>query len=95
MTNWSRFTLTAYPKLKHKGKANGRIDYVELSATSSAGNRDRVWRVDEWFLTKLFSVIESPELVTDIICELRAGNSVTFPNDYSGAQLTVRFSHGF
>ena len=87
MPNWNRFHLTARPKLTRKGKANGQIDYVEFSATSSDGNADRVWRIDEWYLTALFYIFESPELVTDIISELRAGNSVTFPDDYSGTQL--------
>jgi hypothetical protein len=87
MANWSRFQLTARPKLTRNGKANGQIDYVEFSATSSEGNTARVWRIDEWYLTALFNIFESPELVTDIISELRAGNSVTLPGDYSGTQL--------
>ena len=87
MANWSRFRLTARPKLTRNGKANGQIDYVEFSATSNEGNADRVWRIDEWYLTALFNIFESPELVTDIISELRAGNAVTFPDDYSGTQL--------
>ncbi len=86
MANWNRFRLTARPELTRKGKANGQIDYVEFSA-SSEGNADRVLRIDEWYLTALFNIFESPELVTDIISELRAGNSVTFPDDYSGTQL--------
>ena len=86
MVNWNRFRLTARPKLTRQGKANGQIDYVEFSA-SSEGSADRVWRVDEWYLTTLFNIFESPELVTDVISELRAGNSVTFPDDYSGTQL--------
>jgi hypothetical protein len=86
MANWSRFQLTARPKPTRNGKANGQIDYVELSASSSEGNANRVWRLDEWYLTALFDVFESPELVIDIISELRAGNSVTFPDDDSGTQ---------
>ena len=57
MANWSRFQLTARAKLTRKGKANGQIDYVEFSATSSEGNADRVWRTDEWYLTALFKHI--------------------------------------
>ena len=87
MPNSSRFQLAARPKLTRNGKPNGQIDYVEFSATSSDGHADRVWRVDQWYLTALFNIFESPELVSDIITELRAGNPVTFPDDYSGTQL--------
>jgi hypothetical protein len=88
MTEYSRFQLVARPSLRQKGKAKSQIDYVEFCA-SCAGHEDRVWRIGEWYLTTLFDILESPELVTDIICELREGNSVTFPGDFSGTQLVL------
>jgi hypothetical protein len=88
MSEFSRFRLVARPTLRRKGKANGAIDYVEFRALCD-GKEDRVWRIDEWYLTTLFDVLESPEVVANIICELREGNTVTFPNDYSGTQLVL------
>jgi hypothetical protein len=87
MSEFSRFRLVARPTLRRKGKANG-IEHVEFRALCE-GKEDRVWRIEEWYLSTLFDVLESPELVTDIICELREGNSVTFPDDYSGTQLVL------
>ena len=87
MSELSRFRLVARPTLRRKGKAN-EIECVEFCA-SCAGHEDRVWRIDEWYLSTLFDVLESPEVVTEIICELREGKSVTFPDDYSGTQLVL------
>jgi hypothetical protein len=87
MSEFSRFRLVARPSL-HVGKANRRLDYVEFCA-SCEGKEDRVWRIEEGYLSTLFDVLESPELVTEILCELREGNSVTFPDDYSGTQLVL------
>jgi hypothetical protein len=88
MSESSRFQLVARPFLRRSGKTNSQIDYVEFRA-SCAGHEDRVWRVEEWFLATLFEIIESSELAGEIICELREGNSVTFPADYSGTQLVL------
>jgi hypothetical protein len=88
MSEFRRFLLVARPSLRRSGKTNSQIDYVEFRA-SCAGHEDRVWRIEEWYLSTLFEIIDSPELVTEIICELRAGNSVTFPEDYSGTQLVL------
>jgi hypothetical protein len=87
MSEFSRFRLVARPTLRRKGKAN-EIESVEFRALCD-GKEDRVWRIDEWYLTTLFDVLESPEVVTEIICELREGHSVTFPDDYSGTQLVL------
>ncbi len=88
MSEFSRFQLVARPSLRRSGKTNSQIDYVEFRA-SCAGHEDRVWRIEEWNLDTLFEIIESPELVTEIICELSEGKSVTFPADYSGTQLVL------
>ena len=87
MSEFSRFRLVARPTMRRKGKVNG-IEYVEFRALCD-GKEDRVWRIDEWYLPTLFDVLESPELVTEILCELREGNTVTFPSDYSGTQLVL------
>ena len=87
MSEFSRFRLVARPVLRRKGNAN-EIDYVEFRALCD-GKEDRVWRIDEWYLPTLFDVLESSELVTEILCELREGHSVTFPDDYSGTQLVL------
>ena len=87
MSEFSRFRLVARPTLRRKGKANA-LESIEFRALCD-GKEDRVWRIEEWYLTTLFDVLESPERVTDIISELREGNSVTFPDDYSGTQLVL------
>jgi hypothetical protein len=85
MAELNRFQLVARPSLRRQG---GGIEYVEFRA-SRDGREERVWRIEEWYLTVLFDVLESPEAVTEILCELSEGRSVTFPEDYSGTQLVL------
>jgi hypothetical protein len=87
MSEFSRFRLVARPTLRRKGKLN-EIACVEFRALCD-GKEDRVWCIEEWYLSTLFDVLESPEVVAEIICELREGNAVTFPDDYSGTQLVL------
>jgi hypothetical protein len=87
MSEFSRFRLVARPTLRRKGKVNG-IESVEFRALCD-GKEDRVWRIEEWYLTTLFDVLESPELAAEILCELRDGKTVAFPDDYSGTQLVL------
>jgi hypothetical protein len=49
----------------------------------------RIWRIAAHNLDILFDVVDSSELVADLICELHEGTSVTLPGDYSAAQLVL------
>ena len=40
-------------------------------------------------LVILFDIVESSELVADLVCELHEGTSVALPGDYSAAQLVL------
>jgi hypothetical protein len=88
MSESSRFQLVAHPSLRSKGGAGDGIAHVEFRAFCE-GHEERVWRIEEWYLTTLFDILDSPEVVTEILCELREGRPVTFPGDYSGTQLVL------
>jgi hypothetical protein len=88
MSESSRFQLVARPTLRGKGAAGGGIAHVEFRA-SCDGQEERVWRIEEWYLSTLFDIIESRQLVTETLCELRDGRPVRFPGDYSGTQLVL------
>jgi hypothetical protein len=88
MSDVSRFQLEAHPSLRTKGKVGDGIAHVEFRA-SSDGHEKRVWRIEEWYLSTLFDIVDSREAVTEILCELHDGKPVTFPGDYSGTQLVL------
>ena len=87
MSAIGRFQLTAHPKLKGKS-AKVELDYVEFIAFRD-GEEARTWAVQEHELGLLFDILASPELITELICDLRDGRSVTFPNDYSALHLVL------
>ena len=64
------------------------LDYVEFFASHEAEDL-RIWRMAAHDLVMLFELVESSELVADLICELHEGTSVTLPGDYSAAQLVL------
>ena len=88
MSESGRFQLVAHPSLRRKGKVADGIAYIEFRA-SCDGQEERVWQVEEWYLSTLFDIVESHEVVTEILCELQDGRPVTFPGDYSGTQLVL------
>ena len=70
----------------HRGAVGCRLDYVEFFASHKAEVL-RIWRMAAHDLVILFDIVESSELVADLICELHEGTSVTLPGYYSAAQL--------
>src|SRR5260370_9568056 len=88
MPDMGRFKLIAYPTLRHRPDGPGKLNYVEFFA-SRDGEVNRIWRVEDQHLDTLFDILESPELVTDIICNLRDGTSVALPGDYSAVHLVL------
>ena len=65
-----------------------------MSSSSQATRRDlRICRMAAHDLVILFEIVESSELVADLICELHEGTSVTFPGDYSVAELVLLGYH--
>jgi hypothetical protein len=66
----------------HRANVGFGLDYVEFFASHEAEDL-RIWRM------ALFEIVESSELVADLICELHEGTSVTLPGDYSAAQLVL------
>ena len=85
MPDTSRFQVLARPKMVHRATVGSRLDYVEFFASHEADLRN--WRMAAHDLVILFEIVESSELVADLICELHEGTSVTLPGDYTAAQL--------
>ena len=88
MSDLGRFKLIAHPKLRLRPDGPGKLNYVEFFA-SRDGEVKRIWRVEDQNLDTLFDILESPEMVTDIICRLRGGTSVALPGDYSAVHLVL------
>jgi hypothetical protein len=88
MPDTSRFQILARPKMVHRATVGFGIDYVEFFASHEAEDL-RIWRMAAHDLVTLFDIVESSELVADLICELHEGTSVTLPGDYSAAQLVL------
>jgi hypothetical protein len=88
MRDTGRFQIFARPKMVHRDVVDSGLDYVEFSASHEAEDL-RIWRMAAHDLVILFDVVESSELVADLICELHEGTSVTLPGDYSAAQLVL------
>ena len=83
MPDTIRFRILAHPKMVNRATAGCRLDYVEFFASQ------RIWRMAAHDLVILFDIVESSELVADLICELHEGTSVALPGDYSAAQLVL------
>ena len=88
MPDTIRFRILAHPKMVNRATARSGLDYVEFFASHGAENL-RIWRMAAHDLDILFDIVESSELVADLICELHEGNSVALPGDYSAAQLVL------
>jgi hypothetical protein len=88
MPDTNRFQVLARPKMVHRATAGSRLDYVEFFASHEAEDL-RIWRMAAHDLVILFDIVESSELVADLICELHEGTSVTLPGDFSAAQLVL------
>src|ERR1700730_5801708 len=88
MPDTSRFQVLARPKMVHRATVGSGLDYVEFFASHAAEDL-RIWRMAAHDLVILFDIVESLELVADLICELHEGISVTLPGDYSAAQLVL------
>jgi len=87
MTPIGRFQLTAHPKLTRKS-TEVELDHVEFNAFRD-GEEARTWVVQGHELGVLFDILASPELATELICDLRNGRSVTFPGDYNAIQSVL------
>jgi hypothetical protein len=87
MPDTNRFQVLARPKMVHRATVGSGLDYVEFFASHEADLR--IWRMAAHDLVILFEIVESSELVADLICELHGGTSVTLPGDYSAAQLVL------
>jgi len=72
----------------NRATAGSGLDYVEFFASHGAEDL-RIWRMAAHDLVILFDIVESSELVADLICELHEGTSVTLPGHYSAAQLVL------
>src|SRR5258705_13111106 len=88
MPDTNRFQIRARPTMAHRANTGGGLDYVEFFASHDAEDL-RIWRMAAHDLVILFEIVESSELVADLICELHEGTSVTLPGDYSAAQLVL------
>ena len=87
MPDTNRFHVLARPKMVRRATVGSGLDYVEFFANHEADLR--IWRMVAHDLVILFDIVESSELVADLICELHEGTSVTLPGDYSAAQLVL------
>ena len=92
MPDTNRFQVLARPKMVHRANVGSRLDYVEFLASHDAEDL-RIWRMAAHDLIILFDIVESSELVADLICELHEGTSVTLPGDYTAAQLVLLGYH--
>jgi hypothetical protein len=72
----------------HRGTVGCGLDYVEFFASHETEEL-RIWRMAADDLDILFDIIESSELVAELICELHEGTSVALPGDYGAAQLVL------
>jgi hypothetical protein len=54
----------------HRANVGSGLDYVEFFASQEAEDL-RIWRMAAHDLVMLFEIVESSELVADLICELR------------------------
>ena len=88
MPDTNRFHVLARPKMVHRANVDSGLDYVEFFASHEA-EALRIWRMAAHDLVILFEIVESSELVADLICELHEGTSVTLPGNYSAAQLVL------
>jgi hypothetical protein len=88
MPDTNRFQVLTRPKMVHRPTVGSGLDYVEFFASHEAEDL-RIWRMAAHDLVILFEIVESSELVTDLIYELHEGISVTLPGDYSAAQLVL------
>ena len=87
MPDTNRFQVLARPKMVRRATVGFGLNYVEFFASHEADLR--IWRMAAHDLVILFEIVESSELVADLICELHEGTSVTLPGDYSAAQLVL------
>ena len=78
MPDTSRFQILARPKMVHRATVGSGLDYVEFFASHEVEDL-RIWRMAAHDLVILFDIVESSELVADLICELHEGTSVTLP----------------
>jgi hypothetical protein len=84
MPDTIRFRILAHPKIVNRATARSGLDYASHGAENL-----RIWRMAAHDLDILFDIVESSELVADLICELHEGTSVALPGGYSAAQLVL------
>jgi hypothetical protein len=72
----------------HRATVGCGLYYVEFVASHEAEDL-RIWRMPAHDLDILFDIVESSELVADLICALHEGTSVALPGDYSASQLVL------
>jgi len=77
MPDTNRFQVLARPKMVRRASVGSGLDYVEFFANHETDLR--IWRMAAHDLVILFDIVESSELVADVICELHEGTSVTLP----------------
>ena len=77
-------------QLKRKS-AKEQLDYFDFIAFGD-GDGARIWAAQEHELGVLLDIVASPELITELICDLHDGRSVPFPDDYRAIHLVLRGS---
>src|SRR5258705_12717267 len=87
MPDTNRFQVLARPKMVRRATVGFGLNYVEFFASHEADLR--IWRMAAHDLDILFEIVESSELVADLLCALHEGTSVTLDGAYSYAQLAL------
>jgi hypothetical protein len=80
------YTLKAEPFLLIEGPFKGHLETVTFYASSET-HSFRWWSVNMGTFVKDFQRIVSPELAKHIVEQLRAGETVEFPNRYEFGQV--------
>jgi hypothetical protein len=84
------YKLKAEPCLIIEGPLKGHLQTVTFIACSDS-HSFRWWSVNTATLVKDFQKIVSPELAIHIVEQLRAGETVEFPNRYEFEQVKGGF----
>jgi hypothetical protein len=71
-----------------RNSAKAQLDYLDFIAVCD-GDGARIWAVQEHELGVLLDILASPELTTELICDLHDGRSVPFPDDDSAIHLVL------
>lgn len=84
------FKLVAAPHLLPAGDFKGHLETVTFIAANE-NESHKWWAVNVGTFEKDFTRIVSPELAQNIVCRLRQGEIVEFPNRYELAEVMGKF----